>query len=154
FEDGVFGRRDPQRPELGVVDGKEVQLHQPQLQPDQVVEGTPAQPHQAESLGMRRSARPSRKARRRSRASGVAVVMEDISDSTKRPSSCPMSWMRGSALITAKLLSGALPAARRASSLALSSASPAPTRYWQSPIRCPSSAVSTRPVSIMSVMLA
>ena len=49
----------------------------------------------------RRAARFSIKAFSRSAASGLVAVNDAMIDSTKRPSSCAMSWMRGRALMIA-----------------------------------------------------
>ena len=58
--------------------------------------------HQASPWGTSsRLARFSRKARRRSSASGLVAVKAEMNDSTNRPSSFAMSWIRGSAWMTA-----------------------------------------------------
>src|SRR5487761_2057042 len=75
----------------------------------------------------------SKNARSRLLASVLLVAMVAINDSISKPILGSASAMRGRACMTAKVVKGALPAMRAASSSALASPSPAFTRYWENP---------------------
>jgi hypothetical protein len=89
----------------------------------------------------------------RAAASGPVWESAAIKHSTKSPSASLMSWMRGSACSTQRMVSGAIADTFAASSSALDFASPSGTRYCTSPARAAAAASRTRLVSIRLVRI-
>src|SRR5882762_9050083 len=90
--------------------------------------------HQSER-GVTFGARFAAKSARRAAASEPVIESAAIRLSTKSPSASLMSWMRGSACSTPRMVSGAIAATFAANSPAFDFASPFGTRYCTSPAR-------------------